>query len=100
METAGAKFAAISANRVKRLSVASCLLLLWHLVSFALIEKLDLGSEMFDVSIADQGEIAKGDGVPLLPLSHIKGSLPWHSGMQFPLSIWQFRVSPVARSVV
>lgn len=50
--------------------------------------------------VADEHEMTKVDGVPLLPMSHIQASFPWDGGMQFRLSICQFRVSPFARSVV
>jgi len=59
-----------------------------------------LGIKVIDVGKANEREIATVAGVPLLPMSHIQASFPWDGGMQFPLSICQFRVSPFARSVV
>ena len=59
-----------------------------------------LGIKVIHVGKANEREIATVDGVPLLPMSHIQASFPWDGGMQFRLSICQFRVSPFARSVV
>jgi hypothetical protein len=67
---------------------------------FALIDNSSLGSQGIDVREADEHERAKVDGGPRLLMSHIKASFPWDGGMQFSLSIYQFRASPFARSVV
>lgn len=72
----------------------------WPLGVFALIDNSSLGIRSIDVRVADEHEMTKVDGVPLLPMSHIQASFPWDGGMQFRLSICQFRVSPFARSVV
>jgi hypothetical protein len=64
------------------------------------LDNPSLGIKVIDVCKTNEHEIAKVAGVTLLPGSRVKCSFPWHGGMQFPPSIWQFRVSPVARSVV